>query len=1048
MKRLAGVPVGLCVVAGIAAGSADARSIGTIEAPRASALARGPATAVVVRTAPGVRLVRADLDGRALTLQRRGRTFRARVTRRRAGPGMHHLRVTLRRGERRAMLQRRFAVAGRRARLVRVDAPARARRAPVHVRVRQNRDELLERLRVRLNGRTITSHFVNTSGFAERDRLSARHGLRRGVNRLEVLAIGPRGRWDRERRRIVLRRGVPIPDAGPDRRLVAGRAVRLGNTGPQHRWRLVARPRGSRARLRRGRLVTDEPGRYRVTHVRRRGGRRSGADLMEVRAVPDIPPLGVPIDTMASQDGTTGIQLGDDFYARDAGTMQVLTIDRATTDVTNTTSYPATGDGMSQLTGALDGLTSGTMVVIAADANQFQGGQSGLDAIGGPSTTYFGGGGFSVIGVRGIPAGEAWTNVESRSLDGALGALEGHLTLDTAAPPNYQFQPDDVLPFDTNTTSAGEGATSVTATIAGQSYSGSVPSGSAGFLVVTVDAGTLQLIDSQTFATTNSGNDASNQQAMAGHLSNWAGQPWVLVLVQSIGHVKPTAWEWDEIGAQLDAHGGTADVFNRVDGGYSFVGGAGLGYAEGAETSTTLNPLASGPVGTRLQGVLERGRSFQLQPTLHGPMTAAGNFPDFEMAVIAYQPETPWPNGTSGDTGAANAYIAQKIGVPPGPDGTYDVRSLYTDTGYNWDVLSQGFSCPNPPDPGLGFTYQECNDMLNQFHDEYEDLQQVQKYLGTDGLLAAPITDAQGTDSILLNGVAKSIHDAVNPPDSGLTVDWETIVEEVIDDVAVVVGFVPGGEAAAGVLGVVASGFGIAGSFSKNSDGSLSSQLKTDTEALAADADASFTQTIDGLGRLYALVATDSGKLQSFATQSSGTNPAWDLGPQNDSIRWAWEFAAKQGFYASLLGVAYYTVRVPATYCLSWGGSGPPNGCDAPPPVRTYDAAEFNCYVADGVYFNSKPFSDTPADDSGQFKAVTSLHDDLSWIFTIDVMIESGTKWTMPDEELMDPVFAMPQSETDLNAGFAPVELYPKAFPTPWSMGDWENEYGGCETYD
>ena len=138
----------------------------------------------------------------------------------------------------------------------------------------------------------------------------------------------------------MLRRGVPIPDAGRDRRLVAGRAMRLPHTGPRHRWRLVARPRGSDARLRDGRLVTDAPGRYRLTHVLRKGGRRSGADMMEFRATPAALPIGVPIDTMASQDGATGIQLGADFHQRDAGTMQLLAIDRQTTDVTDTESYP------------------------------------------------------------------------------------------------------------------------------------------------------------------------------------------------------------------------------------------------------------------------------------------------------------------------------------------------------------------------------------------------------------------------------------------------------------------------------------------------------------------------------------------------------------------------------------------------------------------------------------------------------------------------------------------------------------------------------------
>ena len=330
--------------------------------------------------------------------------------------------------------------------------------------------------------------------------------------------------------------------------------------------------------------------------------------------------------------------------------------------------------------------------------------------------------------------------------------------------------------------------------------------------------------------------------------------------------------------------------------------------------------------------------------------------------------------------------------------------------------------------------------MVTQFGDEYEDLTQVWDYLGPNGL-SGPITDAQGTDSNLLHDIAEDVHDAVDPPDTGLSVDWETIVEEVIDDVAVVVGFVPGGEAAAGVLGLFASGFGIAGSFTKNRDGSIGTRLNTETDSLATDADANFTNTIDGLGRIYELVATDSGKLESFAEQSSGANPSWNLDDNaKQSIRWGWEFAAKQGFYAGLLGVSYYTVRVPTTYCVHYTGAG---DCDAS-TVRTTDARDFNCYVDDLLYFNSTPFSDTPDDDSGQFQAVTELHDDLSPIYTIDVMVQEGSKWTMPDASLMDQLFALPQAETDLNGGFTKSELYPAAFGDPWTYEGWENEYGGC----
>ena len=1040
MRTLAGVLVGIGFGMGALASAADAGTLGSVRAPDAAGITEGRSTAVAVRVAPGARLVRAAVDGRALRLRRDGRTLRGRVPRRRAGAGLHELRVELRRGGRREVLRRRFAVAGRRARLVRLAAPRRARRAPVHVRVRQNREELLRHFTVRLNGRVISNHFVDSSGFAERDRLSARHGLRHGVNRLVVLAVGPGGTWDRERRRIVLRRGVPIPDAGRDRRVLAGRPVPLGTDGPRDIWQLVARPPDSRAAIRDGRLMTDVPGRYRVGHVRSRGGQRSGADVMDVQATPDVPPIGLPIDTVATQGGQTGIQLGNDFHARDAGTFQMLQIDRATLDVVDSQSYPADDTGsLTDMAADFALQPQGSMFVIAADATGFTGQQStGWGGLGVYDQVSFGGGAISVIGIVGLPPGQGWINQTYRTTDGTVGALEGYLSLDSTET-NFQFTPPDAIGFDTNTTSAGEGATSVTATVGTQTYSGSVPSGQAGFLVAAIDAGTLEPIDSKSFATVGTSDDSSNQQALAWWLEYWSGTPWALILVQSIGHVKPTTPTWDAISDQLRWLGGTEHIFNTVDGGYSLLGGADRG--PGAETSTTLNAGAPGPVGTRLTGIVERDNQFGLWPALHGAATQGGDVPDFDLPQLAYQAATPWPNGTSGETGAANAYIAQTLGLPPDGAGNYDVRDLYSDENFDFDALvsAKGFTCPD--DGGSGFSKQQCDDMVAQFSKEQVWLNQLNKYLGIGGLVQAPITDAQTGQSALLNGVAQNVENAVKPPSGGLTVDWETIVEEVIDDVAVVAGFIPGGEAAAGVLGVFASAFGIAGSFSKNSDGSLATQLTTDADQLALQADQSFDETISALGQLRDLIATDYGKLDAFTLMSAGTNPAWDIDPKDSRVQDAWQTAAKQQFYAALLGVAYYSIDVPTTYCQYYESSGI---CDAGANTPTTDARTFNCFHQKIVSYNTTPYSDSPSDDSGQFQAVTGFASDMSPTYTIQVIVQSGTTWTMPSASLLDQLYAVPANATDLNGGFAKVELWPAAWPGPLSYTSWVSEYGGC----
>ncbi len=172
--------------------------------------------------------------------------------------------------------------------------------------------------------------------------LAADEGLRFGRNRLTVTAVDRRGgRIEVERRTLRITRAAPLAGAGRDRRATAGRALRLDGGRSRAawrpgalrwRWRLVAKPRGSRAvlrdtRARRPRLTPDRPGRYRLrlTVSERRGAQRglaaraaaatttaSDSDTTIVDVRPVVAAIGVPLDTLG---GAPGIRVGDFTYA-------------------------------------------------------------------------------------------------------------------------------------------------------------------------------------------------------------------------------------------------------------------------------------------------------------------------------------------------------------------------------------------------------------------------------------------------------------------------------------------------------------------------------------------------------------------------------------------------------------------------------------------------------------------------------------------------------------------------------------------------------------
>jgi len=294
------------------AGPATAAGGLRIVAPADDALITGSSVDVRVHAGDGVRV------GKVLAAGARGRDVTARLR----PAGRHHRTLRLRVGPdltpgpntvfvrgrlpsgRETTVARTFTVARPRAGLLRVRAPrGPVRAAPVPVSLRLLGDGT--RLRVRLNGRDAFGAFAERRGRRWTARLARNDGLRFGPNRLVVTAYDPkRGTYQRDVRTFRVRRTAPLVGAGPDRVARVGDAVRLaGQARPARRgdrvsmrWRIVARPAGSRARLigarsARPRLVPDVPGHYRIQlHAREHPRPRATARASQAPATPTDPP--------------------------------------------------------------------------------------------------------------------------------------------------------------------------------------------------------------------------------------------------------------------------------------------------------------------------------------------------------------------------------------------------------------------------------------------------------------------------------------------------------------------------------------------------------------------------------------------------------------------------------------------------------------------------------------------------------------------------------------------------------------------------------------
>jgi hypothetical protein len=945
-----------------------------------------------------------------------------------------------------------------------------------------------DRLRVRLNGRDVTRAFGGHRGLPHDAWLGATDGLHHGRNTLIVTAHR-RDDSQRVRRTIVVPKGTPIPGAGADQTAGAGDDVRLDGTGSlardgRHRarrlrWRIVRAPRGSRASLdrptaARPRLSTDLPGTYRVALRVAHGtsavaAAAGAADVVTVTTPAYSSPIGLPFETLATDPKTqqpavrvsvpgqpywdvpaAAQSQGAAFFVFDTKTLELL----QTVTITDS-QVPFFGvfdeAQLWQEFGFPSTTPSGAPVgIVGVVHGMGYIAQGALDLIGGNTAT----GEYettedinaTMIGIyAGTSSPMPQNSATQSSLVGSLsnpsaGDIRGRLVVNSSG--NYSFVATDAVPFDTdptNQTDPGDTSrTSIAPTINGQTVGLSVPAGQSGFGVVVFDAGTAAVKASQAFAvnTGDTTTDATNQQAMANFLSGYAGDPTSLVLVQSIGAVKPTTPTWSTVAQQLAAFGASTDVFNRVNGGYSYVGG--LWLPDVQQSSTTIQAGATGPATTEIVGILTRNNDFRLMPQQAGPVPDLTtdlpanwpfDVPDYSLAEIAVQKPTPWPHAGNRHYRQASQAIGAALGIsplpgPPSGQASTDVRLHYTDPTFSLSSLMT--TVPKPCNKVVyanypGLTKAVC---LKQLKELLREEQMVAEVASMADLLQEPYQDGQSSQATFINTLGTTIDDALQEQanQAAATISWESIVADVLGLVTSVTGL-GDGPITKGITALMSGAgyaFALGGDASVSSSGVPYANADLELGQLASQADQALQNALAGFDQLFDVLVTDYGRLTAANQGAAAGDPGFGLGPFATDIDQATEVtlaSVKQSLSRSLLASVYPSaVQLPADDC----GNQTWTVCN---PSPTASVAQFTCRTGTVVGTHHYPFEDVPADDS--VTLTTGFNSDMSTV-TQFTTIGSGTgddggfSQDPPQGLVGDLLTTYSTSGSDLYAGWNP----------------------------
>jgi hypothetical protein len=858
-----------------------------------------------------------------------------------------------------------------------------------------------------INGRRVDRAFAQ-EGRRLVGRLGANDGLHFGKNKITVLvhkthAHRRQSSYDVASKTFRLRRGAPLASAGRDRTVTANGFVRLDARGSKFavkgaakrsfRWKIVSAPRGSKAKLRRAGsrvpgLVPDRPGRYRLRLAVRgskpaakgkpgakgkrapkgnaaaKGATATSTDTVVLTAQPDLPPAGVPLETMTRDrgmvlNGTPVPRLARtrvvNYAVIDRSTLQLVRSDAARTDAASLAALGRVIDGYAGSQDYLVALNWSDFVEQDATnvRNAFD---SVLQKIGAPKLTdrqrdlvsprQAPG---SAVGVAGAPAGSAYVTFAYRQLEdnectgttcdewAKIGNQVGMLRLNGVVG-KYDFIYTDFVDFDTevNQTATQIASSNTTIRLGDRTFAMANPgsadsaTGLGGFHLLRLNARTLEPYAESVYRTNidPGSENAGEVQRLAADLKASADQAdRPLVILQGYGYPRGKSAAWDDAAKAVERLGGTRQVFlsmNTTDprplngedanrrGPYALVGRVGMS----APHSEARYSLTGRP--GRIRGVLMRSRDGGFEPMLAAPVRPDGQTTvNNELIEISNQAPTPFPQfkdskGQPVPDDAAAA-VQRFLG---GPEVTKlcsaaapvcDIRkSYYQSYRADWPSIQNDLSDAERKCPGIheGFSADQCEGIRAQLRDEVSMVSKVTRYVGPEGL-QQPFGAASVAALADMGKISQDIKNAVKPPVGS------NATSKILGGISVFLkigGFAPPpfSEIAAGLSGVFA-----VGAYFTHPDGSpnlIGPQITTEASKLGVDLAARYQQMGDNLDDIGRLLVSDYGKLSAVAVRVNAAPGPGEIGWRLEGLgkaRTNLTLSAKQTIYQRLLPVAF-----------------------------------------------------------------------------------------------------------------------------------------------
>ncbi len=878
--------------------------------------------------------------------------------------------------------------------------------------------------------------------------LYANSGLHPGRNVLTVQALDAgRGVYQQRVLRVTMPSTIPVAAAGISQRAKTGHAIQFSaaasvKTSPEqhlvYRWTIVTRPRGSVARLQGVHsahpiLRPDRPGRYvvRVSIFEVAGaaasGRVANSELLcasgtestaktTVSAALSAGPIGVPLDTIATTNGSLGVRvadsgtIGSQFYPvpDHSKALQLVVLDRSTLAEEQNVSYGNNPAGASDLLSAVKRLSKSDLVIItkpdlqvtnaadpdsgdptaAATINQALN-SIGVSSVSTLVSTEVGChedleeevedtpcSSFSAIGVPGIPLGQGALNpgLGAPGPGTAPGDLHGYLREDLTGN-NFTFVNTERVPLDTGAPDANPAVVTIGSDEPGSevpktTYTSQKLSGP-GFYILILNAGDLKPEYQGTFPDTAQGLYGLGLYLAAGGATN----PTALVVVRSIGAVSRLAQgtdpsgNWDYAATRLQRLGGSQYYFDALDGKtssqFAQVGPSGWpGYPSPWTQVASHEHSGTG----RLSGLLARNNSsqFYLDDAYPSHLNDAGRPLAGSLAGIMSLPTTPWPGrGTPGDQavlGCIAAHIDPNGALRTPIEANYTNQNLINNwaawastiggAGY-YDTLSGYKDCGS-------FTRPDFNEVTDQLRSEWTAVPRV---WGLIADLQKPLLDSQG-NAAEIGSIAAEVNEDVGTGSQPVEYDgWE-----IASNLLLLVASIPEIDEVAAPLEFMSAGIDLATSLNQNPDGS---NAQDDVRTTAADLGASlarkYTADIVGLDETGDILVSDWTKLRLAAQNAANlTNAAAD---------WSWTSAdAKKATDQLLVATRQlaYTTLFPVRYHLYRLQAGAAAGSVNPQDVTSYSCSYFDGYAdpntGDWIYTGAKTWR--PFGSAAQFGSV------------------------------------------------------------------------------